>query len=435
MSRAHWTIFILTVMSLTATCAAEPSVRVRFPLQGYYRPGKYVPVHVITSGLVGPAELRAEGAVPVTVQGPAADAVVPWLAVTSLQQPTWSADGQVGPIGDLRALEEGELSVGVVGADTAGAAAIAADLFPGKRPVAISLDINQPFPGDPVAWEALDVVVADELRHDAPVRELISYGVMLVVRAEAAPRDGWQWQGRPGRWVLSMPRVGPAGAVAPAAYEPTNAWAPGWPAQVRRRAALLILLFVIVALAASLWRRTWQTAMLVVAASVAAAAGFAWWGARQPAVRSAMGSVEVTRGRNVRSDSWVYVRPLRARPMGRAWLTSQKPVFFSATQPRDIDLRLNCNASGRPTGFAWRGEPGQTLAFLVRWTDVMPGPTSGPVHVAPVLPVTSPMLALVREGYLSADAMIVGQIGSGEPAAEEAWAEPWPSVHVLIAGD
>jgi hypothetical protein len=116
--------------------------------------------------------------------------------------------------------------------------------------------------------------------------------------------------------------------------------------------------------------------------------------------------------------------------MSRRWLTSQEPIFYSAAQPRDIDLRLTCDAFGRPTGFAWRGEPGHTLAFLVRWTDLMPDRASGGPHLDPSLPLTSPMLALAREGYLAEGATIVGQIRTDDPPDAAAWDESWPGIYV-----
>jgi hypothetical protein len=191
---------------------------------------------------------------------------------------------------------------------------------------------------------------------------------------------------------------------------------------------LLALLFAMVALAATLWRRTWLTVVLVIAASAAAAGAFAWWGARQPAVRVAFGGVNVRDGRVIRYDRWDYLRSLRPRALSRPWLTSQKPIFASASQTRDLDLRLNCDASGQPTSFTWRGQPGETLAFLIRSVDANPGPPT----IVPSLPVTSPMLALVESGYLSDGATVAGQIGPDEPQDDADGSETWPSVSVLL---
>jgi hypothetical protein len=314
--------------------------------------------------------------------------------------------------------------VGIVGTDTAGAVASALEIFPGKTIVPIPLDPVRPLPGDPMAWETLDAVVFDEWSADAPQEQLISAGVTLIVRNPERPADGWPWQGRSGHWVIFIPLTGPRGAVFPPAYEPAYAWRPGWPTPLRRQAVLLAVVFSIVALAASLWRRSWQATALVVALSAAAIGGFAWWGARQPLVREAGGGMVVNDG-SIRYDRWDYVRPLRSGEVSAPWL-GRKPMLASARHLREIDLRLNCDGSGQPTGFTWRGEAGTTVAFLIRSVDANPGPRV----IAPQTPVTSPMLALVRGGYLSEGDVVEGEIGPDEPEVDAGWSEIWPSVVV-----
>jgi hypothetical protein len=127
---------------------------------------------------------------------------------------------------------------------------------------------------------------------------------------------------------------------------------------------------------------------------------------------------------HVRYDRWDYLRPLRSREVSTPSLGRRKPVFASARHLRETDLRLNCAASGRPLDFNWPGEAGTTVAFLIRSVD--PNPASA--VVTPRTPVTSPLLELVRQGYLSEGDEVAGEIRPDEPRADEAWSQTWPSV-------
>ena len=415
--------------ALCAQCAAQPQVEVSFPLGGYYRPGKYMPVRIRTDA-PGPApvELRADAALGVSIdRGPAgADAVVPWLATGTLREPRWGIAGGTSEAVEatLTPLEPGQALVGVVGAD-AGAAAVAAPLFDGRSIVPVALAGTPPLPGHPAAWEALDAVVFEQSPGRATLDELTSRGVTVVVRSESAPGGGWDWRGGAGRWFLQFHPAGPQGAIDPAPYEAINAWRPGWPAPLRRRAALLAVVFVIVALAAALWRRSWQATALVVLASIAAAAGFAWWGGRQPMLGQATGVVTVNDANVAQADAWSFARPLRDRDVFLDF-AGRKPVFASPRHARDNDLRLHCDPSGRTRGFAWRARSGSTLAFLARTFEPAAPLAANPTDTRPL----SPLGELVRQAYLSRGDLVLAHTNDRLPGDAPDWLETWPGVTV-----
>ena len=315
--------------------------------------------------------------------------------------------------------------VGVVGADV-GQADMAAPLFEGKSIVPVALVGTPPFSGHPTAWEALDAVIFEQSPGQVTLDNLAARGVTLIVRSESAPGGGWAWQGGAGRWFLQFRTAGPHVAIHPAPYDAVNAWRPGWPAPLRRRAVLLAVMFVILATGVTLWRRSWQATALVALTSAAAAAAFAWWGGRQPMLCEATGVVTVTDGRAAQTDAWTFARPLRDRDVSLAF-AGRKPVFASPRHARDAGLRLHCDPTGRPLGFAWRARSGTTLAFLSRHFEPARLIPDNPGATRPL----SPLGELVREGYLSPGDSVLANKTDRLTGYAADWSETWPGVIVL----
>ena len=424
---------MLLSLVLCDWCVARPQVEVTFPLQGYYRPGKFMPVRIETDSVGdAPVSLRADGAVTLSVarRRGGVDAVFPWLAVGTVREARWSVSGEgTGPIDvKLTAVEPNQVLVGAAGLDTDAGAELTTPLFPGRRVVSVALVGTPALPGDGLAWEALDAVVFDRSPGEALLTDVIASGVAVVLASDAAPGGPWDWQGGPGRWFIAFPVAGPRGAIHPEAYEPTHAWRPGWPAPSRRRAVLLAVVFAIVGLAATLWLRSWLAAVAVTVASAAAAGGFAWWGARQPMLREARGLVAVAGDRASQNDLWTYLRPLRSRDVSVEW-QSGKPVFASARHARETDLTLRCVASARPLGYTWRADAGTTMAFVSRAFNAGAPPPGLPASRTP----STPMGELVRRAYLSPNDVILEARG-GEPASADVdWSEVWPAVAIRRA--
>jgi hypothetical protein len=143
-------LLLLAASLLPSVCRAQPSVS--FPLEGRFRPGKYMPVRVTMPGTSGeharsPVRLSADGAVTteLEVSGPT-DVVVPWLLVSeSPHGAAWSAPGSAStplPV-ELRPLNEGERLVGLAGAEPGAARAV----FRFTRVVPVRLDPSDPLPG------------------------------------------------------------------------------------------------------------------------------------------------------------------------------------------------------------------------------------------------------------------------------------------------
>lgn len=423
-------LFLSLVGGVPSFANSLSQVQVSFPLQGYYRPGKYMPVRVRTDMKApAPIVLRAEGAVAVSVApGSAAiDVVVPWLAADVVRSPRWEIAGEGGGAIDatLTPVEPGQVLVGIVSADVRAGTAAAADLFPGKTIVPLALSGSPPLRGVSTAWEALDAVIFDS-PHDPWLAELLAEGVSVVVQSDPRPGGEWAWQGAPGRWWVSFNLAGPRGAVHPEIYQPISAWNPGWPTALRQRAVLLILAYCLVVLAMTLWHRPLRAATAVAVVAVVAAASFAWWGTRQLMAWEALASVTISGDSQQQGDHWTYVRPFRARNVAIDWLRPRKPVFASARHLRETNLRLHVSSHGRPMRFTWPAKTGTTLAFLARaFYPVSVGAGAAPGHLPP-----SPTRELVLENYLAPGDVVLDTSGDDSSRASAQWVEKWPHVFV-----
>ena len=417
---------LLATLLACPWCAAQ--VRVTFPLDGYYRPGKYMPVRVTsTAGTAGPVVLRAGGAVTVSVRpGPAGiDTVVPWLTADEVLLPSWQADNGSGTIdATLKPLEAGQVLVGIVGTDVRASTAEAAELFPGKAVVAVPLTGTPPIGGDPAAWEVMDAVVFDA-PDNALLADLLGAGTIVLVRSEAVPGGDWPWRGGPGRWFVRFDPAGPAAPFDSDVYDAVAAWRPGWPAPARRRALLLAAVFCLVAVGITLWRRTRLAALAVVGVSAVAAVGFAWWGARQPMVCEVRTSVEVVGAAGTQIDHWTYLRPLPRREVILNWSPGSKPVYASARHVRETDLTLHIGPTGRPSRFTWRAEAGRTLAFLDRSFNPYAN-TLLPAATHPPLTPTRELGAI----YLGPGDVILDDPGDFAPRDDLDWSIAWPPVTI-----
>jgi len=237
-SRAGVGLALLTYLLVTPFVRAD--VTISLPLEGHYRPGRYMPVRVAIGNDGGAITLSAAGAVPTELEASAnRDAIVPWLAVTAaLRDPRWisAGSGSHSIRLPLRVLDENEELVGVAGEDPGAARSV----FPAKTIVPIALDLSQPRPGPAEAWEALDALVLSEAAFvrlkKAQWQTFAAAGTAVVVRSAHVPADGWPWRKVGDYWVLWRQPVGPDSLLEPDVYLPTYGWERGWPASFRRQA-------------------------------------------------------------------------------------------------------------------------------------------------------------------------------------------------------
>ena len=426
---ARLLLCLVGATAATAPCAAE--VRVSFPLEGYYRVGRYMPVRVVVRGEgAGPLTLAADGAVPVTLQlsGGGADGIVPLLVV---REPfgglRWSLpDGRAGSVeASLVPLRDHERLVGYSGGTAAAALASATPLLENLSLVPVPLGLSLPLPGMTVMWEALDAVVLDNPPSAYRLPFLAPSTTAVIVRTAQEPSGAAEPFRRQGdTWVAERIPTGPVGAIAPEAYGPVYGWKVGRPAELRRRVVLLGVLFMILAMAASLWKARLAAGVLVIL-SILVTAGFDVWSSRQSPVASVDGLVVVRTGSDrFHADGWTYFKSLAPATATFPAVRDAKPVFASSRHFERSGARLECQANGDVLWFSFALGPDTAVAFRTSeryWPSDNPPPDPAARG--------SPLWPLVREAYLRRGARAAGEVPAGPVHGPgEGPPQHWPGI-------
>src|SRR5260221_6814822 len=257
------TFFIFHFSFFIQACA-----QLSLPLQGYYRPGKYIPVRIAATELTqhGKLIIEAPGALPMEIEiSNQPDLIVPWLAISdSLGQPRLSINGAGGPAvsAALHPLEDDQRLIGFAGADPDALR----PFFGDQKIVGVALDLATPLAGPICAWETLDGIVLDSSAAarvtERQLNGLLAAGTGVAIRSSTKPAGEWPWRKVGDYWILHYALAGPDTAYEPTAYLPTSAWARGWPAPFRQQILLAAVVFAILSLGAALPR--WRGAALLV---------------------------------------------------------------------------------------------------------------------------------------------------------------------------
>lgn len=347
-------LWSLLAPAVLLSAASRSRADVSLPLQGYYRPGRFIPVRVSAATTLygnGVTETRLELSnliVPVFVQDGARE-----------------LRGDDGSALSLRAVGPGERLVGF----TPLAQAVSSALFTGEKTIGIPLDAANPLPGPAAAWSALDAVVLDAdsmMRLDDDRRGiLLAAGVVLAAVGESAPDMRWPWKRDGALWMLKYARAGPVDElVDERAFAPTYGWKPDWPPTELRGQVLGAGVLLGIAVAAlALWRSKLAVVAIVLLAVLGSLGVVAW--------RSRLGRVDVGGGDVVvisddgfvQRDTWLYERAREDGPRRMVWNGWTRPVFASQGQLERAALRVVIDKSGR-TVFEYQARRGQTIAFL-----------------------------------------------------------------------
>ncbi len=364
--------FCLGFASIIASAA---DVRITLPLEGHYRAGRFMPVHVSASGIDGGSlTLSAEGAVPVRIdaEGGKVDATVPWLIERdSIRSIRWSDGSVQNPITlPLQPLADNERLVGIVGDGTA----TARRLFRGNSVIVVRLDQTQNLLSAPSAWEALDGIVLDPAAaapiDESQLRPLLAAGTAVAIRFDQKPNGNWPWTRDGNAWVVRSDPAGPTGVIEAGAYAPTYGWLRGRPTLFRRHALLAAVGFAILTLAASLWRSRYVT-LSVIGVSFAAAGLWMTWERSQSPILEMDGRVLVRHKAMMQIDHWTWYSTLRAAPTTCMDVGLTKPIFASNQQIATSSVTLHWNPTAQSGIFEFHLEPHTTLAFCAvgRVTD------------------------------------------------------------------
>ena len=390
--------------------AFAADVRVTLPLEGYYRPGRYMPVRVEVGGASHDARLRlaAERAVPTDIvpSDGRAQGIAPVLPIEAgARQLRWTLGDDAGIVeAPLRALNPDERLVGFASdVDPA----LAQRLFPEARVTVVRIDAELAV-STAIAWQALDaVVVPADFFADDHVRSFLSAGVAVVVVASNEEPRGTRrlaWQQFDGYRVLRHDAFGPDRAgVSAAAFAPVQGWQAELPKAMRNRLLLYGVLVVVLLLGATLLPRKAATIVVVVICIAAAWSMDRWWRTTSPMLERA-GSVHVRDTAANQHDLWTYRTARGPAGGGQACPVMTWPILEHPGDVRATNLRLEYANRGEPGVFRYDLARGQRLAFVTRSVTFSPGPSTGPIARRG----ESPMDRLARKLYLRPSYHIAG---------------------------
>jgi hypothetical protein len=411
-------LFLIALVFVPAVASA--TVEISFPLDGYYRPGKYFPVRIATRGEpTGMLWIGAAGAVAteMPISGRDQTVILPMLAITSSLR-----DLHVGPpsghaparVPNLIALTDEDRLVAMVGDES-----IAAQmLFSGKNILPVQLDTSRPLFEPLAAWQSLDGVVLDPATaghvSQRQLAGLLAAGTVVAIDGGNRPSGPWHWKQIGSLWVASRPEAGPDEVMQPDAYSPSWGWQTHFDAGLRWRVFVAAAIFSAALIALLLLRPRGMT-LIAVAVAGLATGGAIFWHSRQVTAQSLHGSVFIRGGLAVLHDEWSYHAVLRPETVTEPFEHLLRPVFGYDRQPADTQMRLQCDDRGNPIQFIYRQQPRTTLAFVAR--SIEPGIG----NLSPVQPIRSPLLPMAEELYLGPSDRLAGMVAA--PPGDN-----WPAV-------
>ncbi len=379
---------VLSVLLLTALAVAQ--VQVTLPLEGYWRPGRYMPVRVAGQGVT--VEVGGDGVVPSRVALTGVEITIPLLMMSDARSITWSAGaGQSGVVDKpLRQLNHEQRLVGFTTIDLD----LARKLFPGDSIIPIQLPQHNPLPGPAGAWDTFDAVVLDAALDSAKEAELRACGVMVVMRSAAT--------------ATSPKNVGPrASAEDLAAFAPVQGWQAEVPAPRRRQIILTGIILALAILAVSLLRFRFN-AIVIIGLFAATAIVLATSFGDRAGVLMRREVIETRHAQLVQVDEWFYMTSAVTAEGGMPWRGATRPFFESPEDRMAMKPVLLCTEDGSPLSWSFQMRAGQKVAFLSRSFQKDSRPD------AKVEPADTPLELLAKRMYLRPGVSVVGQVQLGD---------------------
>jgi hypothetical protein len=387
------------IIAIALAVSGSAQGEISQPLQGYFRPGRCIPLHV--SSVDG--EVSGEGAVSTSWSG--SPGIVPVMIVGDAPTSLKTSDGStlsLRPAGDAERIV----------AFTRDTQQAAARLLSNEKRIEVTLDDADPLPGPTIAWEALDAIVLNPTAMSrlraAQRAALLAAGVVLAATGDQPPDRVWPWTREGALWVLQYAPVGPGRElVDDAVYAPTYSWPAGWPAAFRGTVLAAGALIGITAVAVAMWLRPKRGVVGMILLAIVSTGAIAAWRRSLGIVSAAGGDVIVLHAPFVQRDAWVYER---ARGDGQrdvsfdGWV---RPVLVSGGQLASIGLRLNATAGGMV--YQYSARRGQTVAFVHR--EVVPS-----YDVQRREGHQSPMWDLATGSYLASGRSVLGESPPSSPA-------------------
>jgi len=379
-------VAMMLALAMPSLCRADS---LSLPLQGYFHPGRAMPVAWEISHPAS-LEITADEAIRCRVESGNTRGIAAILTLDrDLGDIQWRTSG-ASPQRAQLALHPVEDSQYLVASETDDPA-LTHQLFPGRSIVPIVLD-GAAVQGPAMAWEALDGLVLSPVSYArlSPdfCRGLLAGGVTLAVTGDAKPAGPWPWRKGAGLWMaasqLPLPSIFNADV-----YAPIWGWSGGRSAGFRIRIVLLGALFCLAACGVGLWRSGWMPAGMLLWCAVAMLMGF-WINARQSPVMSVSGAVRLAGLPVPLADVWFYQQSHRDCQFSVPVSGLVQPFASDRRQLQIGQLALSCDAAGEPVKIEGSLRADSPLCLMSRGIDsaMDPGPLTKDV--------TSPLRLLAR---------------------------------------
>jgi len=412
------------------------------PMLGeYYKPGKFIPIHV--GGTIEGARAKkhvtfdADNVVGTSIQIDTGrlDIVLPWLLYGEPVNPKWIYNRESWPI-DLKGRMRpagAEQCLYVYTGETAAANELIKSLFPDRREyVPLKRNPERPLPGPAIAWEALDALVLDAAsvatedqrqRLGATIEALLPAGVTIAVRGDRPPDARWPWEAVKGFHVLRHRPEGPTVAYNAGAYERVPQGKADWPAAFRLRIVLIGAIVGLGAVGVALMRFRGVSLVMLIAAGLVVGT-LAFWRRFQSPVLQQSGAVMVIDDRLVQTDTWVFqVTASRDPNHEMMWANALHPVLAGREHEKALTPVLVCREDGEPSRYSYTIPAKGRMAFMARTVGPRP-----PATIEPKVDAT-PLSGIVDAYYLARGEQPAGQTSAAPlPRTNYNPTEMWPTV-------
>ncbi len=358
---ARATIF-LSMLLLSTVAHADA---IHLPLNGYYHPGRWMPVEWESSGSLA-IRIFSTDAITTEISNPSPHGVAPFLACTPVRSIQWQlgkASGQIDAE-NLHALSPAEKIVGLCVDDDS----LAQQIFPGQTTIPIHLDPLNPLPGPAMAWQSLDaIVMSDQILAKIPVESqkmLYAAGVTFAVTGDAQPNSTFAWAHNNRLWI-SKPASPNLPIIEEQAYAPTFGWTPGRSVHYRTTIIILAVLVCILATGLTLWRSRWMPPAQIVLAIIVMS-GLWQWNRTQPGIATMQTDIYLTGISPEIRDRWIYQTSAHDTDFRMNLDGVTNPIFYDASQPARNQIKLTCRGDGSPTEITGTLPAHSTLAMVSR---------------------------------------------------------------------
>jgi hypothetical protein len=401
---------------------SNASDSITLPLQGYYHPGRYMPVTVAVTPKTSDEStvgVFSPGAVGTYIRcaGERIEVTVPWMPMDERARRAFcSIPGQRDELQAepaLKPLGEHERLIAYAGVSPEAAKAMATILYPRDTAILVPLNPAQPMPGVAAAWTTLDAAIFDATtaKHldESRFSTLISHGVAVAVDT-AADRSPifphWPWK-QSGDWrYLRYEPAGPkSAAYLEAVQTPAAGLKTGWPVDVRRGLWITAAVFSILLLLLALWHPRFTVILAVLLAGAFVGGLTAWAHLRKPLIIVG-GKIRIISSGMTQDDDWAYISCHQGIQASMRWIDTTTLMFASPIQLDESRARIVCYPNGDPDFIYVELHPKSKIAMLCRRGGPRAPETSGQSAV------TSPLQDLVRDLYLQPGDEVIGEFPS-----------------------